>query len=114
MIRQVLRIAAVVFAVLLAGHAPVVGQATGTGDGSKTGDGTTPFTSLAQAPEANLFLGSATTKIQIEVPPGRGPMTPQLALPLHQQQRAEPLRVLLGPLRAPPAAHHQARRAELQ
>jgi hypothetical protein len=56
------------------------GQATGTGDGSRTGDGTTPFTGLAQAPEADLFLGSATTRIPIQVPPNRGSLTPQLAL----------------------------------
>jgi len=35
---------------------------------------------LAQAPEANLFGGSATTSIPIEVPPGRESLTPKLAL----------------------------------
>lgn len=32
------------------------------------------FTGLAQAPEANLFVGAATTSISIEVPPGPGPL----------------------------------------
>jgi len=75
----VLRIAALGLAVLIVGR-PVFGQATGTGDGSKTGDGSTPYTGLAQAPEANLFLGAATTSVPILVPPGRKSMTPQLAL----------------------------------
>ena len=48
--------------------------------GSNTGDGSTPFTGLAQAPEANLFVGAATTSIPIAVPPGRKGLTPQLAL----------------------------------
>ncbi len=50
------------------------------GDGAQTGDGSTPFTGLAQAPEANLFVGAATTSIPIEVPPGRKNLTPKLAL----------------------------------
>jgi RHS repeat-associated protein len=48
--------------------------------GSNTGDGSTPFTGLAQAPEANLFAGSSTTEIPIVVPPGRRNLTPRLAL----------------------------------
>src|SRR5438046_646613 len=48
--------------------------------GANTGDGSTPFTGLAQAPEANLFVGSAATSIPIEVPPGRKNVTPKLAL----------------------------------
>ncbi|MCK6557289.1 hypothetical protein L6Q96_22340 [Candidatus Binatia bacterium] len=44
------------------------------------GDGSTPFTGLAQAPEASLFVGAATTSIPIEVPPSRKGMTPKLAL----------------------------------
>lgn len=48
--------------------------------GSNTGDGSTPFTGLAQAPEANLFAGSSTTAIPIVVPPGRQNLTPKLAL----------------------------------
>jgi RHS repeat-associated protein len=48
--------------------------------GANTGDGSTPFTGLAQAPEANLFVGAATTAIPIEVPPGRQSLTPKLAL----------------------------------
>lgn len=50
------------------------------GDGSQTGDGSTPFTGLAQAPEANLFVGASTTSIPIEVSPGRKSLTPELAL----------------------------------
>lgn len=53
---------------------------TSRGDGSQTGDGSTPFTGLAQAPEANLFVGSATTSVPIHVPPGRQNLTPALAL----------------------------------
>ncbi len=53
---------------------------TNRGDGSQTGDGSTAFTGLAQAPEANLFVGAATTSINIEVPPGRRNLTPKLAL----------------------------------
>ena len=48
--------------------------------GSGTGDGSTSFTGLAQAPEANLFVGASTTSIAIEVPPGRKNLTPKLAL----------------------------------
>jgi RHS repeat-associated protein len=48
--------------------------------GANTGDGSTPFTGLAQAPEANLFVGSSTTSIPIEVPAGRKMLTPKLAL----------------------------------
>ena len=38
------------------------------------------FSGLARAAEANLFVGSATTSIDIEVPPGRRSLTPKLAL----------------------------------
>ena len=59
---------------------PRVTLAVGAAQGSSTGDGSTPFTGLAQAPEANLFVGAATTSIPIEVPPGRRAITPKLAL----------------------------------
>lgn len=38
------------------------------------------FTGLAQAPEANLFTGSASTSIPIEIPPGLKNVTPRIAL----------------------------------
>ena len=79
MIPLLRRAAALAVAVrLLGGQAS--GQATGSGDGSKTGDGSTPFTGLSQAPEANLFLGSAATSVPFLLPPGRHSMTPQLGL----------------------------------
>jgi hypothetical protein len=67
-----------VLASLLAISLPAFGQA-GQGDGSQTGDGSTPFTGLSQAPEANLFLGAAQLSVPIEVPPGRK-LTPKLSL----------------------------------
>lgn len=73
-------IAAATLATLLIAQSPATGQETGTGDGSKTGDGSTPFTGLSQAPEANLFLGAATTTVPFELPSGRNSMTPQLTL----------------------------------
>ena len=53
---------------------------TGTSLGDRSGEGTTAFTGLAQAPEANLFTGALGTSIPIPVPPGRKNMTPQLSL----------------------------------
>ncbi|MBI3785359.1 MAG: hypothetical protein HY270_18355 [Deltaproteobacteria bacterium] len=65
--------------------AVVICNSTALADGTKsqganTGDGSTPFTGLAVAPEANLFVGSGTTSIPIEVPPGHKMVTPKLAL----------------------------------
>mgnify|MGYP005858096849 CR=1 FL=1 len=57
---------------------PVYGQAR-QGNGAQTGDGSTPFTGLAQAPEANLFIGAAQTSIPIQLPPGRK-LTPTVTL----------------------------------
>ncbi|MGE3499691.1 MAG: toxin TcdB middle/N-terminal domain-containing protein [Candidatus Binatia bacterium] len=74
---QRLWIAAVLVASVVG--APAAAQ-TNRGDGSQTGDGTTPFTGLAQAPEANLFVGAAMTTVPIQVPPGRKSVTPKLAL----------------------------------
>jgi RHS repeat-associated protein len=53
---------------------------TSTALGDRSGEGSTAFTGLAQAPEANLFTGALGTAIPIEVPPGRRNMTPQLSL----------------------------------
>lgn len=53
---------------------------TQTALGSRSGEGSTPFTALAGSPEANLFNGSVSTQIGIQVPPGRKNMTPELAL----------------------------------
>ncbi len=53
---------------------------TNTSLGARSGEGATPFTGLAQSPEANLFTGALTTQIPIKIPPGRKGMTPQLAL----------------------------------
>ena len=44
---------------------------TTTSLGRQSGEGSTPFTGLAEAPEANLFTGALTTKVPIRVPPGR-------------------------------------------
>lgn len=51
---------------------------TSLGDGN--GEGSNQFTGLTQAPEAVLFVGAATTRIDLEVPPGHKGMTPTLAL----------------------------------
>lgn len=71
------RAAAVLLWVMLAGRASAEAPRA---LGSHTGDGSTAFTGLAQAPEAKLFVGAATTSIPIEVPPGRKDLTPKLAL----------------------------------
>lgn len=68
----------VLLAVLLAGG-PASAD-TGTALGDHPGEGSTAFTGLAQAPEANLFTGALSTGVPLEVPPGRNGMTPQLAL----------------------------------
>lgn len=48
--------------------------------GDRSGEGSTPFTALAGSPEANLFNGSVSTQIAIQLPPARKGMTPELAL----------------------------------
>lgn len=71
----------VVMHILIAGALPVAASAEAArAPGSDTGDGSTPFTGLAQAPEANMFVGAATTAIALQVPPGRHDLTPRLAL----------------------------------
>jgi RHS repeat-associated protein len=67
-------------ALALALPAAPVAADTGTALGDRSGEGSTPFTGLAQAPEANLFTGALNTAVPIEVPPGRRGLTPQLAL----------------------------------
>lgn len=71
-------VASLLAALLLA--AALARADTGSSLGDRDGEGSTPFTGLAQAPEANLFTGSLSTAIALEVPPGRGGMTPQLGL----------------------------------
>ncbi|MCX8070995.1 MAG: FG-GAP-like repeat-containing protein [Candidatus Binatia bacterium] len=58
--------------------------------GAKTGDGSTPFTGLAKAPEANMFIGAAMTEIPIAVPPGRGGIEPKLRLMYSSQGGPSP------------------------
>lgn len=53
---------------------------TGTAMGDRGGEGSTAFTGLARAPEANLFTGASGTSINLMLPPGRGNMTPSLTL----------------------------------
>ncbi|MDX2170025.1 MAG: toxin TcdB middle/N-terminal domain-containing protein [Deltaproteobacteria bacterium] len=65
---------------LVALCAPAARADTGTALGDHPGEGGTPFTGLAQVPEANLFTGALSTGVPIEVPPGRSGMTPQLTL----------------------------------
>ncbi len=52
----------------------------GSPSGAKTAGSTSPFQSVASAPEANLFTGAASTKVEIVVPPGRDKMTPKVWL----------------------------------
>lgn len=75
----VVRFAVLVVTALMSATWPVFADAP-SAPGANTGDGSTPFTGLAQAPEANLFAGSAATEIPILVPPGRNALTPKLAL----------------------------------
>ncbi len=58
----------------------VVVADTGSSLGDRSGEGSTPFSGLAQTPEANLFTGTLSTSIPIAVPPGRKNMTPKLVL----------------------------------
>lgn len=61
--------------------APVLAQSEpAAGDGAGNAQAAAPFVGLAQAPEANLFSGSASTAILIDVPPGRKGVTPRLSL----------------------------------
>jgi Salmonella virulence plasmid 65kDa B protein len=69
-----------VVAILCLCSASIANADTGTSLGDRNGEGSTQFTGLAQAPEANLFTGALSTSIPIEVPPGRKGMTPELAL----------------------------------
>ena len=61
---------------------------TGTSLGDRGAEGSTQFTGLTQAPEANLFTGALTTSIKINLPPGRKNMTPDVSL--HYSSNAGP------------------------
>ncbi len=78
--RRAIRRAHLGIAAALCLLASAVAADTGTTLGDRSGEGATPFTGLAQSPEANLFTGALTTQIAIRVPPGRKNMTPQIAL----------------------------------
>lgn len=54
--------------------------APGGAPGADTGDSPIAFAGLAETPGADLFTGSATTRIPIEVPPGRRGVAPAIAL----------------------------------
>jgi hypothetical protein len=79
----------IVSALLLAA-VRVAAETSSGGDGSQTGDGSTRFTGLAQAPEANLFIGAATVQIPFTLPPGRKNLTPQLTLGYNSQGGPSP------------------------
>jgi RHS repeat-associated protein len=68
-----------VLLLVLLGGSPA-GAGTAGPPGASTGDSGTPFVGLALAPEARLVTGAATTALPIDVPPGRGAMTPGLRL----------------------------------
>ena len=75
---------AVVVTLLLAFSQVALGQPTypmpGGALGSDTGDSSSVYTGLAISPHANLFTGVASTKVGIELPPGRGRATPKVEL----------------------------------
>jgi RHS repeat-associated protein len=54
--------------------------APGGAPGADTGDAPIAFAGLAEIPSADLFTGTANTRIAIEVPPGRQGASPALAL----------------------------------
>lgn len=70
----------VALALALVGSPAHVEADTSSSLGDRFGEGSTPFTGLAKAPEANLFTGSLGTSVPIQIPPGRKNVTPQLAL----------------------------------
>lgn len=69
-----------VFAVLLATAEVNAQNNPPPADKNATGDKPNAFTGLAQAPEANPFVGASSTSIPIDVPPGRKNLTLKLAL----------------------------------
>ncbi len=62
----------------------------GGASGSQTGDGSAPFASMAADPSADLFTGSATVGLPIELPPGRGSLTPSLGLGYNSASSSSP------------------------
>jgi hypothetical protein len=71
-------LAATLVSLAFAGSPALADTTTAMGD--RSGEGSTPFTGLSQAPDANLFTGASTTSIPIQVPSGRKSITPDLAL----------------------------------
>lgn len=90
------RAAAIPFAVflLIEGAAPAFAApylpALGGAAGADSGDSASKFTGLSVAPHADLFSGAVTTRIAIEVPPGRLAATPRLALQYSSHAGASP------------------------
>jgi RHS repeat-associated protein len=82
------------FVILALGPDVAKGQpylpAPGGAPGADTGDGPALFTGLAAATRADLFSGAATTRIPIDVPPGRLGATPGLALQYSSHGSASP------------------------
>ncbi len=64
--------------------------APGGAPGTHTGDTARPFTGLAAPPGADIFTGTATTSVDVVVPPGRAGMTPALSVAYSSAAGASP------------------------